>query len=335
MFREVKDNEREQFNHVVTHIMQSSAWGNFRTATGLTVVRLGEFEGGKLVHGLQMTIHRIPRTPWTIGYIAKGPIPDKSALEALRETGRKHRCIFIQLEPDVIKHAGNDDLLHLRGLRKAARPLFTKYNFLLDLRPSEEELLKNMHSKTRYNTRLAARKGVIVETSHSREAFDRHLDLYLATTRRQKYFGHDAEYHQTLFDTIKNSSIKPYFVQGWTHDKKTLLASWMLLQFHNILYYPYGGSSPEHRELMASNLVAWEAMRLGKKLECTTLDMWGALGPDASESDPWHGFHRFKQGFGGKLIEYVGSYDLVLKPTLYKSFVIANKIRWLLLRLRP
>jgi lipid II:glycine glycyltransferase (peptidoglycan interpeptide bridge formation enzyme) len=60
--------------------------------------------------------------------------------------------------------------------------------------------------------------------------------------------------------------------------------------------------------------------------------MWGSLGPDASEKDEWYGFHRFKQGYGPRLVEYIGSYDLVIKPFLYNLYVLTNKIRWAILK---
>jgi lipid II:glycine glycyltransferase (peptidoglycan interpeptide bridge formation enzyme) len=78
----------------------------------------------------------------------------------------------------------------------------------------------------------------------------------------------------------------------------------MLLNFKDTLYYPYGGSSKIHPEVMANNLICWEAIKLGKKLGLKKFDMWGALGPNPSPSDPWYGFHRFKAGYGGKHIEF-------------------------------
>ncbi|MBI2598780.1 peptidoglycan bridge formation glycyltransferase FemA/FemB family protein, partial [Candidatus Curtissbacteria bacterium] len=74
-------------------------------------------------------------------------------------------------------------------------------------------------------------------------------------------------------------------------------------------------------------------IKLGKKLKLKTFDMWGALGPDANANDPWYGFHRFKAGYGAKHVEYIGTYDLVLNPTLYKLLSTADRLRWLLLRI--
>ncbi|MDP3758547.1 MAG: peptidoglycan bridge formation glycyltransferase FemA/FemB family protein, partial [Candidatus Daviesbacteria bacterium] len=104
------------------------------------------------------------------------------------------------------------------------------------------------------------------------------------------------------------------------------LTAWMLLNFKDILYYPYGGSSKAHPEVMANNLVAWEAIKLGKKLKLKNFDMWGALGPDASPKNPWFGFHKFKQGYGGQLVEYIGTYDLVFNWPAYWMFTIIDRL---------
>jgi len=77
---------------------------------------------------------------------------------------------------------------------------------------------------------------------------------------------------------------------------------------------------------MANNLIAWEAIKLGKKLDCKNFDMWGALDPNASTKNPWFGFHRFKMGYGGKLVEYIGTYDLVFNWPIYLFFTLIDKL---------
>jgi lipid II:glycine glycyltransferase (peptidoglycan interpeptide bridge formation enzyme) len=112
------------------------------------------------------------------------------------------------------------------------------------------------------------------------------------------------------------------------------LTTWILFTFHDTLYYPYGASSTESREVMASNLVMWEAIRFGKKLGLKKFDMWGAMGPNPDKKDPWYGFHNFKEKYGPEHIEFVGSYDLVISPILYQVYKIADKLRWLILRFK-
>jgi len=101
-----------------------------------------------------------------------------------------------------------------------------------------------------------------------------------------------------------------------------------------VLYYPYGASRSAHRDVMASNLMMWEMIRFGKAQGCRMFDMWGSLGPEPDPNDPWFGFHRFKKGYGGDLVEFLGTYDLVLNEPLYKVFRVAENVRWKLLKLK-
>lgn len=308
-----------------THPLQSWEWGTFREKTGVKVIRKNNW---------QITIHRVPGTHWSIGYFPKGPLPTKEMIEGLLEIGKENNCIFIQLEPNVERFKNYDLRFKNLGLKSSIKPLFTKYNLVIDLTKSEEELLAVMHPKTRYNIRVAQKHGVKVEERTDDAAFEIYLKLYFETTRRQKYFGHTQKYHRLLWKTLKPTNHKLTVHILIAHYKATPLAAWFLLQNKDTLYYPYGGSSEIYKNVMASNLVMWEAIKLGKKLGCKRFDLWGALGPDADPKDPWYGFHKFKQGYGGKLVEYVGSYDLVLNPFFYWTFHLIDKLRWLLLRMR-
>lgn len=337
--REVKESEKAAYNKAVSHVIQSWAWGEFRKKTGVEVVRLGEFEGKALKRAYQMTLHPVPFLKQKIGYLPKGPMPTVTMVNGLSTIAKEKNVAFIKLEPNVeissqskLKESRfltkNESLKNL-GLVKAKKALFTKYNFVLDLTKSEEELLSGMHPKTRYNIKVAQKKGVKVYESTNEKDFEIYLKLYFETTRRQKYFGHTEHYHRLAWETLRKANMARVLIAKY--QKKPLVA-WMLLNFGDTLYYPYGGSSDEHRDLMASNLVAWEAIRLGKKLKLKTFDMWGALGPNADPKDPWHGFHRFKAGYGPRHVEYIGSWDLVLKPTYYQVMNTADWLRWILLR---
>jgi lipid II:glycine glycyltransferase (peptidoglycan interpeptide bridge formation enzyme) len=113
-----------------------------------------------------------------------------------------------------------------------------------------------------------------------------------------------------------------------------ILVTWILFLFNNILYYPYGASSDENRETMASNLMMWEAIRWGKANNAKIFDLWGALGPNPNRRDPWYGFHRFKEGYGGKLVEFVGTYDFVIDNRFYSFYNTLDKARWKFLRFK-
>jgi len=114
--------------------------------------------------------------------------------------------------------------------------------------------------------------------------------------------------------------------------KEKVLSAWIVFILDGVLYYPYGASSREHRELMANNLLAWEVIMFGKKKGCKKFDMWGSLGENPDKNDPWYGFHKFKEGYGGELVEFVGSWDLVVRPVLYWLYRLGEEIRWMFLR---
>ncbi|MEK7573401.1 MAG: peptidoglycan bridge formation glycyltransferase FemA/FemB family protein [Patescibacteria group bacterium] len=351
----------KDFNKKVDHPLQSWQWGEFREKTAVKVIRgLSTEASAKEGENFQLTIHKVPYTNFNIGYLPKGNLPDKSLISKLKEIGKENKCIFIQLEPAVSTFTSQESLRNtsevaewtpLRwknlNLRPAAHPLFTKYTFVLDLTRSEEELLKNMHSKTRYNIKVAQKHGVEIVEDNSDKAFKEYLKLTQETTKRQNFYAHTRKYHELMWETLRANgkqttdyskltahlllaNYKPKSVGG----RPETLAAWILFTFKDTLYYPYGASSDKYRETMASNLIMWEAIKFGKKLGLKKFDMWGALGENPDPKDSWYGFHKFKQGYGAELVEFIGSYDLVINPVLYNLYKLADKIRWLILRLK-
>lgn len=337
MWRDITEIDKVLFNNLITHPLQSYEWGEFREKTGLTVVRRGFFEKNKLSEVFQVTIHQVPYTSFTIGYLPKGTIPTQRLIDELQSVGKKYKCIFIQIEPNIQTTEQNIKLLEELHVPSSAHPLFTKYTFQLDLTKSEEELLKNMHPKTRYNIRIAQKHHIEVKQETSENAFNKYLALTKETTSRQGFFAHTPKYHAQMWDTLKNNNNKQLqahlFVAWFTPENKqpVALTTWILFQLHNTLYYPYGASSSQYRETMSSNLMMWEAIKFGKKEKLTLFDMWGSMGQDPDTKDPWYGFHRFKMGYGPRLVEFVGSYDVVVNPFVYQFYKIANKARWFLL----
>ncbi|MBI2011412.1 peptidoglycan bridge formation glycyltransferase FemA/FemB family protein [Candidatus Daviesbacteria bacterium] len=310
--RVIDSSLKKEYNNLVTHVVQSWQWGEFREKLGTPIYRYGIFDKNKLVTAFTITFHKIPLTSKFIGYLPKGGELTSDLASFLLQIGKGKNAAFIKLEPNILK---STNLKIDKNFHKSPKSMFTKYNFVLDLTPSIEELLKKMHPKTRYNIRLSEKKGVKVEERVDDEALDIYLKLYFETTKRQGYFGHNETYHKKVWQTLRMNNMARLLIAIY---KNIPLTAWMLFNFKDTLYYPYGGSSNLHRDVMASNLVAFEAIKLGKKLNLKKIDMWGSLGPDANPKDPWFGFHRFKQGYGGDLVEYIGTYDLVFnRPTYY------------------
>jgi len=317
--------DKKEYQKIVTHVIQSWEWGEFRKSLGLTTLRFGLFQKDHLHLAFTITLHKIPFTNLFFGYLPKGPLPNKELAQALKQIGKDYNCAFIKIEPNILSQESS---ALDQDFKPSPKALFTKYNFVLDLHPSEEELLKNMHQKTRYNIKVAQKHGVIVEEREDDKAFKTHLELFFETTKRQGYLAHDEAYHQKVWNILKEAGVAKLLIAFYTPEGSTEripLCSWMLFHFQDTLYYPYGGSSDKYRNTMASTLVAWEAIKLGKKLKCQQFDLWGAGDPNASENDHYAGFTRFKKTLGAQLVEYLGTYDLVFNYPVYWVVTFIDK----------
>ncbi|MEA2056874.1 MAG: peptidoglycan bridge formation glycyltransferase FemA/FemB family protein [Patescibacteria group bacterium] len=338
IIRPISEEEREVYNQVVNHPLQTWEWGEFRQNTGVKVERIGFFKKSKVDKALQVTFHPVPHFPqYSIGYCPRAFCPNEDQLSALKQLGKKHNALFIKLEPNVVAKVGETadfkQLAHFlieQGCQPG-RPLFTKHTFQLDLTQSEEDLFANLKSKTRYNANLAQRKGVKILEDSSQQGLQTYLDILQETINRQGFYAHNPEYFKKMWEMLGGNDMMHIFHAVYDD---TTLASWIIFKLNDTLYYPYGASRSIHRKLMASNLMMWEMIVWGKNQGCKIFDMWGSLGPKPDKKNPWYGFHRFKKGYGGDLMRFIGTYDLVLNYPLYGFFRFADNIRWKWLRFK-
>ena len=333
MIKEITEKEKQAFDKVARHPLQSWEWGEFRKKTGVRMTRLGYGKGKKIEEVFQITWHIIPHTKYCIGYCPKSAIPNDEVIRKITDLALERKAVFVKFEPNEKKNRTSEKKIFLLEKKfpwTEGKPLFTKYTFQLDISKSEEELLKNMHQKTRYNLRLAERKGVEIVEDNSEQGFEDYWRLMEETTKRQGFFAHGKDYHNKMWQTMKESGMGHLFKA--IYGGKTLTA-WIVFILNGVIYYPYGASSDENRDVMASNLMMWEVIRYGKNQRCGLFDMWGSLGPTPDVRDPWYGFHKFKQGYGAELVEFLGSFDLVINPLQYKIYKFSDKLRWVGLKL--
>lgn len=346
--RELPTVEEFVFDEFATHPLASFLWGSIRAKTGLKVVRFGVFDGDELVQTYQMTLHRIPVLKYWIGYVPRSAMPSDSFLEYLKVYCKKYKIIFVMFEPDVIagmecahippRGAARDQQAKRRAmcpredhghipslLRVSATPLFYRFSRVIDLTKPLDVLKSELDATTRYNVGLAQRKGVTVSVDDTDQGFEDFYLMYESTTKRQRFGGHTRKYHQTIWDVFSKKGIAHILVAR--HGGQPLAACELWL-YKNILYYTYAGSSIEKRNLKAMNALMWNVIQYGKEHGATKLDLWGILPPNSTDpNDPWAGFSDFKKGFGGEVIEMVGSYDLVVFPALYFAYQIAYNVR--------
>jgi lipid II:glycine glycyltransferase (peptidoglycan interpeptide bridge formation enzyme) len=330
----------------VFHPLQSGEWGKFRKVWGNKILWTN--------YGL-VTIHQIPFTKYSVGMFIKGPEPTKEMLDELRKLGVKENLIFIKLEPNVPTKVNSEQSTvngenskksehrtpnteHAQKLVKLLRSngvlpgktLFTPTTFWIDLTRPEEEILKSFSSKTRYNIRLAQKYGVVVKEDNSEKAFDKYLKLTRETVERQGFYAHTEKYHRLMWKYLHSTPITEHrlpiaHLLTATY-KKEAITAWVVFLYKDILYYPYGASSEAHKQVMANNLMMWEAIKFGKKMGAKTFDLWGR--------EEGKGFTKFKEGYSPQVVEFLGTWDLVINPVLYKVYRILEKLRWKFLRLR-
>jgi lipid II:glycine glycyltransferase (peptidoglycan interpeptide bridge formation enzyme) len=312
----------DNLNQIATHPLQTRAWGEFRRQWGNEVL---ETKFGIL------TLHPIPFTPYKIGMFIKGPMPTKEQLLELRTLGKEKNLIFIKLEPNYVVKKGGiscaDEKKVISLLKKygavPGKTLFTPTTFWIDLTKSEEELLKSFHSKTRYNIKYAQKHNVTVGEDNSPEAFETYLKLLRETVERQRFYAHNEKYHRLMWQILEPAGIAKLLVAKYQNE---IIATWIVFVWKDFLYYPYGASSsnPAHYRLMPSALLMWEAIRLGKVSGCKTFDLWGR--------EEGKGFTRFKEGFNPQVIEFLGTWDLVINKPAYKLYKSMDFARWIFLK---
>ncbi len=302
---------KNDFNKNAVHPLQSWEWGEFRKEWGNKIIRLPHF---------QLIFSKIPYTKYKIGTVIRGPKPTRRDIEEIKTIARKANAIFIKLEPNVLYKEKLADDLRSFGLRKGRR-LFTPTSFWIDLTKGEDELLKSFHPKTRYNIRLAQKQGVTVSEDNSDFAFENYLKLTKETSKRQGFYAHSEKYHRLMWKHLKPAGIAHLLTAKY---KGEIITTWILFSFKDFLYYPYGASTDKYKNVMANNLMMWEAIKLGKKLNLKTFDLWGR--------EEGKGFTKFKEGYNPKVVTFIGTWDLPIS-VLYWPYRIAEEIRWKFLKL--
>ena len=330
---------KTKFNRLVSHPVQSWQWGEFRQYLGQTVIRLvGQNQEKKDVTAMSLTLHPLPvlgKLSWQVASAARSLVPDEDLVSDLPQL-LPEKVVAVKFEPDwylPVAEYQTDKLpgfIHLPQVRPSDE-FYYRYSRLIDLSLPGEQLLSQMKSKTRYNLRLAHKHGVEVMIDNSDQAFEAYLSLMSETTHRQKFQAHDRHYHQQMWQALHPDGIAQLLVARY---HKQILAAWILFVWQDRLFYVYGASTRRHRELMASYALMWGAIQYGQQQKLNWFDVWGTLGPQPDPRHPWYGFHRFKAGFGGIPIKFLGSYDLVLQKQMYPLWqtVLAGRKQFLFLK---
>lgn len=336
------------------HLLQTYEWAKIKAEVGWKAVPMvwPDAQGNPLAAALflirTVALARIgPKV--SIGYVPRGPILDwadeslrMQVLTELQVFARKEKLLFLKIDPELRlgtgvpgrENAWEDPVgeavlqeMSWNGWHYSESQVQFRNTALLSLDGSEEDWLKRMKQKARYNLRLAQRSGVVVREAVLQEFADLYK-MYAETSVRDGFTIRSQEYYLQVWDTFFSAGMLSPLVAEVEGQK---VAGLMLFTLGNSAWYLYGMSTGLHREKMPNNLLQWEAMRIAKSKGCQVYDLWGA--PDHfDETDSMFGVFRFKEGLGASVLRTCGAWDYVVNPigyTLYQQVLprILNVLR--------
>ena len=300
------------------HLLQSWAWGEFKSRFGWRALRVAVEDGGELVAGAQILLRRLPYR--CLAYVPKGPCLDPSNEKhvdllwtAVHRVARAHGAIALKVEPEC-EDGADDGWLLGQGFRPSTQTIQPRRTIIVDLDEDDDRILARMKSMTRYNVRLASRRGIEV-CPGSEADLSKFYDLMKVTGQRDRFAVHSAEYYRTAWQLLADRGHGVLLVARYGDE---LVAGIMVFSFGSSAYYFYGASANEHRNRMPNHALQWAAMRWAKERGCRHYDLWGI--PDVEPGSPTAaltGVQRFKEGFGGRVVRYIGAYDRVYSRTLH------------------
>ena len=320
-------------------MLQSCAWGDLKAHFGWQPLRIAAMEGDSIVAGAQVLFRSLLGSRLTTAYVPKGPLiapaalpkaSTASMLSALHAVCRQHRAISLKLEPDWAASADAQHWLQSRGFVPSGQTVQPRRTILIDLRPSERDILAQMRSKTRYNIRLAQRREITVHLGNA-DDLPTFYRLLQVTAERAGFGVHTRTYYSLAWQLFEAQEAAALLLASY---RNRPLGAVMVFAWGNKAWYMYGASSDEQRHRMPTYLLQWEAMRWAKSRGCTTYDLWGipdvdesAIGPSVAEAEArgvlsrgMGGLYRFKRGFGGREVRYVGAFDQAYNRPLYRLF---------------
>jgi len=342
-----------QFNSPDGGFLQSECWRKFQESVGRKTYNISaNDENEKPVAWANIIEHTLP-IAGKYFYVPRGPVvSDQRSLISnqffgnLLNLAKKNNAGWIRIEPPsdeelelIKKNNVGVDLVSARDgqaqglslrIKKSAVDMQPREILILDISKSEEEILAGMKQKTRYNIRLAEKRGVKVFSvnSEQRSMINRFIELVKITSERDKIMSHPENYYLKMFEIIPPEILKLYVAEY----KEKIIAANLVVFFEKAATYMHGASDNKHRNVMAPYLLQWQAICDAKKKECLHYDLGGIKSVNSDQGtviNNWQGITKFKTGFAPKTrpIQFPGCWDIVLNPVKYNSYIILQKIK--------
>lgn len=311
--------------HPAGHLLQSWGWGELKVNTGWDPLRFALWDTERehmvaTVSALRYAVAQEPPRGGHFAYIPKGPVLDwqqpvqcNALFSQMNTLLRAEGVLTLRMELAQVAGMASSERIAEQVAALGFRPARTIQpirTILLDLTYDEETLLARMKEKCRYNVRLAGRRGVMVRAAQSPEEVRAWYRLLQTTSEREQFGIHTLDYYLQAWHIFVPRNQARLLLAEYGEQ---LLAGIFVGLLGKQAIYLYGASSNEQRDLMPNYLLHWEAMRWAKQQGATEYDLWGLPATD-NDDEAMAGVNRFKRGWGGEVVRFMGGYECELSP---------------------
>jgi len=301
--------------------MQDLRWGIVKSNWIQEAVYLEENEN--IIAAMTILLNKVPVFNSYMMYASRGPVCDMSNIELVKRlvkeadvVAKKYNAFVLKFDPEI-KYDEKIKQIYLKNGFKifdGHNVIQPRYNMILNLEnKTEEELLKQFGEKTRYNIKVATKKNINVRYSRNEEDLKIFYDLYKTTTIRDEIGCRPYEYFERMLEAYNEDELRIYIAE---HEGDSL-SSAIALNYGGKMFYIYGASSNEKRNLMPNYLMQWEMIKWGLENKCNNYDFGGVF-----EFTNENGLFKFKSGFCKQegVTEYIGEIDKVYNSIIYFGY---------------
>ncbi|HEV7126395.1 MAG TPA: peptidoglycan bridge formation glycyltransferase FemA/FemB family protein [Ktedonobacterales bacterium] len=321
--------DRDQWNRFVEaaatgYITQTYEWGDLSAHLGDAIVRLGAFDGDELRGAMIVLVSRMPPLGLRYLYVPRGPVVDDPASPALpallaeaRRLARRTGAFMLKVEPNV--PAGDPawlGALARLGFRRNPYATHPRRSWVVDVTPSEQQLLANMKMTWRYNVRAAARKGVVVREATAAADLAAWYRLYQETAQRDGFAIHPQDHYANVLELYRARGAGVQFLAEYNG---TPIAGLIVCRCGAVATSMFSASSNQHRDRRPNHLLQWTGMRWAKSHGCALYD-FRAIAERLEPTEPDYSLYTYKEGFGGYSVLTLEGHDLPYNLPLYWAY---------------
>jgi len=303
--------------------LQNWEWKLSQEIMGNKTFSLGIYDDDELI-GVAF-VYKITARRGSFLFCPHGPLVKEEKDSAygdffryIKDLANQEKVDFIRISPLEIKTDESVKIFKDAGFKDAPLHMHPELAWILNIEPSEEQLLKGMKKRTRYSINKAEKDGVELISSTELKDLDAFYEVYMETANRQEFVPFSKEYIKKEFDIFgKEGKILIFFAKY----QNEIIATAMIIYSNGSGFYHHGASTRNHTNITASEFLQWQAIREAKRRGIKLYNFWG-VAPESAVNHPWVGLSRFKRGFGGFEEEYVHAQDLPITLKYWLNFAV-------------